>query len=337
MHQLKKLCSIPKESLQILKKGKNLLAFSGGVDSSALFFILKEHDIPFDMATVNYQTRDESDEEESYAKELAQKFGKKIYIKKVSIPKNNFEHNARETRYQFFSEIIKNMGYDNLITAHQLDDKLEWFLMQLTKGAGLVELLGFDEIEYRDNYTLIRPLIECSKSELLEFLQINKLNYFIDKSNYELKYKRNYFRQNFSSSLIQNYKNGIIKSFRYLKNDKDSVFKQKSITKIKELYIIERYSKESSDIRAVDSVLKRCGYLLSKAQRDEILEKKDVVISDSFAIVFSKHFIYISPYIKTKMDKKFKESCRIKKIPPKIRGYLYDAKIDLSSLDGINL
>lgn len=329
MHQLKKLYKLSEKSLKALRTGKNLLAFSGGVDSSALFFILKEHDITFDMISVNYQTRDESDKEENYAKELAKKYKKKIYIKKVTIPKNNFEYNARCIRYDFFDKTIKDIGYNNLITAHQLDDKLEWFLMQLTKGAGLVELLGFEEIEKRENYTLIRPLIEYSKDELIEFLQINKLNYFIDKSNFDLKYKRNYFRKSFSSPLIKNHKNGIINSFRYLKADKDKIFNQKEIKKIEDLYIIERSFDDILEIRIIDNILKHCGYLLSKAQRDEIIQKKDVVISDRFAIVLDKNSIYISPYIKTKMDKKFKEKCRIKKIPPKIRGYLYKKNIDL--------
>ena len=50
--------------LSYLKGKKNLLAFSAGVDSSALFFLLLEHDIKFDIALVNYGTRETSDKEE---------------------------------------------------------------------------------------------------------------------------------------------------------------------------------------------------------------------------------------------------------------------------------
>jgi len=70
---------IDPKTVPFLQKGKNLLAFSGGVDSSALFFLLLEKKIDFDIAIVNYRTRKQSDTEESYAKELADRHGKKCY------------------------------------------------------------------------------------------------------------------------------------------------------------------------------------------------------------------------------------------------------------------
>ena len=55
----------------------NLLAFSGGVDSSALFFILMDRGIEFDIAIVNYHKREQSIKEVEYAKHLAKKYNKK--------------------------------------------------------------------------------------------------------------------------------------------------------------------------------------------------------------------------------------------------------------------
>ena len=63
----------------LLTEKKNLLAFSAGVDSSALLFLLLEHHIPFDIALVNYGTRESSDLEEAHAKKLAEKYGFKCY------------------------------------------------------------------------------------------------------------------------------------------------------------------------------------------------------------------------------------------------------------------
>ena len=120
---------------------KNLLAFSGGVDSSALFFWLMEKNIEFDIAIVNYHTRETSDLEVEYAKKLAKKYNKKIFIKDCFLKKFS-EKKARECRYKFFEEIIKQHNYHTLILAHQLNDRLEWFLMQLSKGAGLPELIN---------------------------------------------------------------------------------------------------------------------------------------------------------------------------------------------------
>ena len=60
-------------SLEKLLNSKNLLAFSAGVDSTALFFILLQNNINFDIAIVNYNIRKQSKEEVEYAQELAHK------------------------------------------------------------------------------------------------------------------------------------------------------------------------------------------------------------------------------------------------------------------------
>jgi tRNA(Ile)-lysidine synthase len=57
----------------------------------------------------------------------------------------NFEARAREIRYNFFEELIKEYHYDNLITAHHLGDRFEWMLMQFCKGAGCAEIAGMAE------------------------------------------------------------------------------------------------------------------------------------------------------------------------------------------------
>ncbi len=329
MQQLKNLPKISDDSIRYLKKGKNLLAFSGGIDSSSLFYILGAYQIDFDLIIVDYNTREQSKKEVAYAKELSKKYNKTLYLKSTNIKSSNFEHTARIVRYDFFEEIINKHGYNYLITAHQLNDKLEWFFMQLSKGAGLVELLGFDEVRIRKNYTLVRPLIENSKDELLDFLKKNSLQYFIDESNKNEKYKRNYIRKNFSNKFLNEYKTGIINSFKYLQKDKKTIFELKDIKKIKNLYIFRDNFDELKNIRTIDAVLKELGYVLSKSQRDEILKNKSVVISDRFVVTFANNNIYISPFCKIKLDKNFKESCRIKKIPPKIRTYIKKEDIDL--------
>lgn len=73
--------SIKLSNLDALKNKKCLLAFSHGVDSTALFYLLNELGLEFDLAFVNYKTRAASDLEEASAKELCLKFNKKIYIK----------------------------------------------------------------------------------------------------------------------------------------------------------------------------------------------------------------------------------------------------------------
>ncbi|MCT7635686.1 tRNA lysidine(34) synthetase TilS [Aliarcobacter butzleri] len=317
-----------------IKESKNLLAFSAGVDSSALFFLLLKQNIPFDIAIVNYNVRVQSKDEVNYAKELALKYNKQIYIKDIKLEStSNFEKMARDIRYKFFEEVIDENSYETLITAHQLNDKLEWFLMQLTKGAGLVELIGFNEFEQKENYKVYKPLLEITKEELESFLKQENIKYFIDNSNFDEKYKRNYFRHNFSDKLLNEYTNGIKKSFKYLQDDINSL--NIEITPIKvfdELEIYQNQNDNNLNIRIIDNNLKKRGFLLSSAQRKEILKQKEITISHKINISIKEDFIWICPNVSSIMDKKFKEACRINKIPKNVRNYIYYKKIDIKEL-----
>ena len=318
----------------VIKNQKNLLAFSAGIDSSALFFLLLEQNIPFDIAIVNYNQREQSKEEVSYAKELAIKYSKNIYLKDITLDANsNFEKNARDIRYAFFEEIINEYSYENLITAHQLNDKLEWFMMQITKGAGLVELIGFNVFEHKENYKIYKPLLQITKEELQNYLKQNDLKYFIDNSNFDEKYKRNFFRHNFSDKLLEEFKEGIKKSFDYLQKDLNSLNIQDSPKKkIKELEIFVNQKDDNLNIRTIDLSLKRRGILLTNAQRNEILKQKEITISNKINISMNENNIWITPMLNITMDKKFKELCRVNKIPKNTRAYIFSENIDLKEL-----
>ena len=318
----------------VIKNQKNLLAFSAGIDSSALFFLLLEQNIPFDIAIVDYNQREQSKEEVSYAKELAIKYSKNIYLKDVTLDANsNFEKNARDIRYAFFEEIINEHSYENLITAHQLNDKLEWFMMQITKGAGLVELIGFNVFEHKENYKIYKPLLQITKEELQKYLKQNDLKYFIDNSNFDEKYKRNFFRHYSTDKLLEEFKEGIKTSFDYLQKDLNSLNIQDSPKqKIKELEIFVNQKDDNLNIRTIDLSLKRRGILLTNAQRNEILKQKEITISNKINISMDENNIWITPMLNITMDKKFKELCRVNKIPKNIRAYIFSENIDLKEL-----
>ena len=310
--------------LNLLKNEKNLLAFSHGSDSSALFFMLLKQGIEFDLVFVNYKTRLNSDIEEQSAKELAKKYNKKIYIKIAPKIEKNFEANARVVRYEFFDEICFKYGYKNLILAHNLNDKFEWFLMQFSKGAGLCELLGFKDIEKRENFTIVRPLIAFSKDEIIEFLNNEKIKYFNDESNFDQKYFRNYIRANYSNDFLVKFKNGVKNTFDYLEKDLS-----KFESKIKEYNGIYFTHKNESQIA---KIAKKLGVLMSKAQRKECL-KTNCVISGKIGICYIKDFALVFIYeTSEKLPKKFKEECRINKIPNLLRSYLFNHDINPKEL-----
>ncbi|HHH19008.1 MAG TPA: tRNA lysidine(34) synthetase TilS, partial [Campylobacterales bacterium] len=317
-------------TLPYLQRDKNLLAFSGGVDSTALFFLLLENRIAFDIALVNYTMRPESDQEEAYAKELAVQYNLKCYT--VNAPKftSHFEENARTFRYNFFESIMQKHDYQNLITAHQLNDQLEWLLMRLTKGAGTVELIGLDSISERQNYRLLRPLLHHSKKELLDYLEVHRHRYFIDSSNGDERMERNYFRHNFSDALLAKYSEGIGRSVAYLRKDKHQLMQgYREIYHEKDLYLLE-FNDEASKVRAIDHCLKKLGYLLSAAQRVELDKEKSIVFGGKWAVEVVGKRLFIAPYYQAVIPKPERERYRIAKVPPKVRGYCYTQQIDIS-------
>jgi len=307
---------------------KNLLAFSAGIDSSALFYLLLENNITFDIAIVDYGLRAQSKAEVAHAKALAKKY--KLYCHTIKAPKieANFEKEARDFRYEFFESLITLEGYDNLLTAHQLNDQLEWFLMRLSKGAGVSELVGLEPITDRRDYKLIRPLLAYTKAQLLDYLESHGHPYFVDGSNGEEKYERNRFRKAFSDPLLATYSGGIRRSFNYLREEKKRLESDyEEVAKIKSLRIIRLYTLQAK-AKAADMALKELGYLLSTAQREEIAKEDSLVIGGKWAVAYQEGILYIAPYLVTNMPKDFKEQCRVNKIPSKIRPYLFQEAID---------
>lgn len=319
------------ETLCLLRASRNLLAFSGGGDSTALLFLLLSHNIPFDIALVNYKTRVQSDEEEAYASSLAKHYSKRLFTFTCKLSSENFEHNARLKRYAFFEEIIKIHAYDTLLSAHHLGDKLEWFLMQLCKGAGLVEMLGMQEIEVRQEYTLVRPLLHLSKPVLLAYLHAQKIAYFTDESNASCEHLRNHFRHHYATPLLEAYESGIAKSFSYLKEDSKRLLPLHA-KRFDDLFVLPNTKDALISIRHIDKILKQLGILMSAAQRKEILRIRHGVVGGKVAVCIEEETIYIAPYSTITMDKIFKETCRKCKIPSKIRPYLFTQKIDPNAL-----
>ena len=311
------------QNKELLLSSKNLLAFSAGVDSTALFFLLLNSNISFDIAIVNYGLREQAKEEVAYAKELAKKHNLGCFVFDAELISSNFEANARKIRYDFFETLIQENNYNTLLTAHHLGDRLEWMLMQFCKGAGCIELSGMKQIEKREHYQLIRPLLHVDKQELLEYLNHHAYDYFLDASNSDTKYKRNEFRHNYAQPLLKKYLSGIKKSFEYMDEDVDILSSDAEILYCNRLAYFKSTGLQRSDTQLIDKYFKSMEHLITANERKLIKEKKSVVISRKFIVNQEHSYVFIAPYIKgDNLSKKLKEKCRILKIEPKLRGYL---------------
>lgn len=304
---------------EFLKNKKNLLAYSAGTDSSALFHMLEANNIEFDLIMVNYNTRSESLDEVDHANSL----NKKLYLLNtdLDLDKSNFEKRARDIRYDFFDKVMKD--YDNLILGHNLSDKVEWFFMQFVRGAGINELAGMSKLSKRKNYNIVRPLLDISKKEILEYLEKNKIKYFYDKSNDDQNFTRNYFRHTFTNKLLDGNEKGILKTFSILDNEKNQLPSEKLIYNIEELFVYRIDFLRASNL--LSKLLKEKGYVLSGRQREEFDNNEELVIQvnkNYYVATYSENKFYFSPYLTGNMKKEDKERMRKNRIPPKHRVYL---------------
>lgn len=187
-------------------KGKSLLlAHSGGVDSSVLAHIFLKKQINFSVAHCNFKLRsDESDGDLEFVKDWCNnnniKFFSKVFdVKEYNIVnKKSIQESARDLRYNWFNDLIKEFNFDILVTAHHLNDQLETFLINCIRGTGILGLLGIPQTE-----KIARPLLEISKKEILIYAKKNKIRWREDNSNSKNEYLRNRIRNQVISPLEQ--------------------------------------------------------------------------------------------------------------------------------------
>lgn len=306
-----------------LRAGRNLLAFSGGGDSTALFFLLMDAGIRFDIAHVNYHRRMQSDNEAAYAHTLAVEHGIACYIRDAESIDANFEARARGIRYTFFNDLMQAHAYDNLLTAHQLDDRLEWLLMQLCKGAGLPELLGMMPEREHNGYWLLRPLLHVTKRDLQTWLHAKGYRYFEDASNSDPAHLRNRFRHTHSAPLLRDYREGIANSFRFLSRDNDRLRTTMTSHRFGTVFMLQNAQIRIETMRAVDTWLKQQGYLMRQGEKERLLDENDLVIGRRYAISIRPECTLVTPLSRARISKSFSEACRVIGIGAKVRPYLF--------------
>ena len=60
------------------------------------------------------------------------------------------------------------------------------------------------------------------------------------------------------------------------------------------------------------------------------------MLGGKVAVGAGEKFIFVTPYIKSAMDKKFKEACRRLAIPPINRGFLFSEGVDLALFEELS-
>lgn len=184
----------------IKENDKVVVAVSGGPDSMFLLHLLcnikKNKNYKLIVAHINHNVRKESADEKLKIEDYC-KINNIIfeYLKIEKYPKENFHDYARKVRYNFFDNIVNKYKAKYLLTAHHGDDLMETILMRIVRGSSFNGYSGFNKISKYKNYFIVRPLIELTKQEINDYMDIHKLWYAIDNSNCKDVYTRNRFRK----------------------------------------------------------------------------------------------------------------------------------------------
>ncbi len=184
-------------NFSFLTKKKLLIACSGGLDSVVLTHLMKQLNFEMALAHCNFSLRGkESDGDEMFVIGLAKNLEIPVFAETFDTKKFSKEHKistqmaARDLRYNWFSEFLRDFKFDYLLTAHHLDDDLETFFINLSRGTGLNGLTGIP----KENNKIIRPLLNFSRKEILQYAETNNLKWREDSSNKKTDYLRNKLR-----------------------------------------------------------------------------------------------------------------------------------------------
>lgn len=199
------------------------VAFSGGPDSIFLTEGLIKLGYKPLLIYINYHDSPTVYIEEKIVKQYSQINKLKLIEHEVNIPDNvNFEDEARKIRYKFFSDVIKIHPNKFILTAHHKNDDIETMILQINRN-NIVDYYGLKEKNDIFGVTVIRPILNYTKLEIIEYLTKNNISFYDDPTNYEQERQRNILRANLKNIDYNHYKNLKISLNQKVKEEKNKI------------------------------------------------------------------------------------------------------------------
>lgn len=209
---------------------------SGGSDSIALLHYLAENQEKFDIEVVaihvDHGIRENSYIDADFVRDKAREFGVRYYKFRVDAPKVakekglSIETAAREVRYGVFKSLVQKGVVDKIALAHHVSDQAETILMHIFRGAGTSGARGMSPIS---DGVYVRPLLNTTKDEIIDYLNENHLDYVDDETNIDTSYNRNFVRHVIMKDIKSRWPNAeqaIVNFAKAVKEDDDYIQRQ---------------------------------------------------------------------------------------------------------------
>lgn len=147
------------------------LAFSGGIDSVVLLHNLIKRKIKVTLVHVHHNTS-WCDVEKEFAIKVAKDYG--IDLIKFNIPKFDNSTSLESFWSKHRNAIFLTMDKP-VLTGHNLDDAIEWYLMSTFQGT--VKLLNYQ------NRNILRPMLGIRKEVICKYAKYFNVEYLTDPTN----------------------------------------------------------------------------------------------------------------------------------------------------------
>ncbi len=243
-----------------------LVAYSGGLDSSVLLHALVSLwqqglvDAPIALH-FNHGLQSQSKDWQNHCQSICQSYKIQIICQQASLSKDNktSELDARRARYQFFESVI---GPNQLLLmAHHQNDQAETLLFRLIRGSGKLGMSGIQPLRKLAAGHLMRPMLQLSKSDILDYAQTHGLHWIEDPSNQSVQYDRNYIRQQFLPLLEQRWHKATknIAQFAQIASEQNEILQQVAE---RDLAQVANGDKKISYLKLIDLSLARQKNLL---------------------------------------------------------------------------
>ncbi len=227
----KKIGKIYKKFAKSINVNQNfIVAVSGGPDSLALAFLSKIYSIQKKLKVkfyiIDHKLRAESTIEAKNVKKILNKFqiNTEILYWQGKKPTNNIQSVARIKRFEFLLSKCKKLGINHILLGHHQEDLFENFFIRILRGSGLKGLISLSKKTKLQNVTILRPLLDQNKEDLV-FISKKVFDFYVkDSSNDDEKFQRVRIRK-----LLKGLKNDgldrkkLIKTIENLKGSNDVV------------------------------------------------------------------------------------------------------------------